>query len=74
PTYAEGSLGSRAAGLRQRDALPSLIHETEIPEMWLPPRKRVCRSTLGPGDEVGQSRWMLAIRRIPRAYYFRLRS
>ncbi|GJR36808.1 hypothetical protein Tco_1212492 [Tanacetum coccineum] len=34
PTYVEGSLGSRAAGIRQRDALP--VHETEIPEMWLP--------------------------------------
>ncbi|GKA08751.1 hypothetical protein Tco_0688082 [Tanacetum coccineum] len=33
PTYVEGSLGSRAAGIRQRDALPSLIHETEMPEM-----------------------------------------
>ncbi|GJR23703.1 hypothetical protein Tco_0972230 [Tanacetum coccineum] len=32
PTYVEGSLGSRAAGIRQRDALPSPIHETEMPE------------------------------------------
>ncbi|GJU50723.1 putative ribonuclease H-like domain-containing protein [Tanacetum coccineum] len=30
PTYVEGSLGSRAAGIRQRDALP--VHETEIPD------------------------------------------
>ncbi|GJU93412.1 hypothetical protein Tco_1318168 [Tanacetum coccineum] len=37
PTYVEGSLGSRAAGIRQRDALP--VHETEIPEMWLPLHK-----------------------------------
>ncbi|GJX01332.1 putative reverse transcriptase domain-containing protein [Tanacetum coccineum] len=36
PTYVEGSLGSRAAGIRRRDALPSPIHDTEIPEMWLP--------------------------------------
>ncbi|GJY96397.1 hypothetical protein Tco_0513307 [Tanacetum coccineum] len=42
PTYAEGSLGSRASGIRQRDALPSSIHETGIPEMWLPLRKRLC--------------------------------
>ncbi|GJU74920.1 hypothetical protein Tco_1266325, partial [Tanacetum coccineum] len=35
-TYVEGSLGSRAAGIRQRDALPSLVHETEMPEMCLP--------------------------------------
>ncbi|GJW48778.1 putative reverse transcriptase domain-containing protein [Tanacetum coccineum] len=46
PTYVEGSLGSRAAGIRQRDALP--VHETEIPEMWLPLRKRLCRTTPGP--------------------------
>ncbi|GJZ25895.1 hypothetical protein Tco_0570148 [Tanacetum coccineum] len=53
PTYVEGSLGSRAAGIRQRDALP--VHETEIPEMWLPLRKRLCRTTPGPGCEVGES-------------------
>ncbi|GJX54332.1 putative reverse transcriptase domain-containing protein [Tanacetum coccineum] len=52
PTYVEGSLGSRAAGIRQRDALP--VHETEIPEMWLPLRKRLCRTTPGPGCEVGE--------------------
>ncbi|GJU12443.1 hypothetical protein Tco_1134839 [Tanacetum coccineum] len=34
PTYVEGSMGSRAAGIRQRDALP--VHETEMPEMCLP--------------------------------------
>ncbi|GJY77547.1 hypothetical protein Tco_0483348 [Tanacetum coccineum] len=52
PTYVEGSLGSRAAGIRQRDALP--VHETEIPEMWLPLRKRLCRTTpLSPRCEVG---------------------
>ncbi|GJV45339.1 putative reverse transcriptase domain-containing protein [Tanacetum coccineum] len=33
PTYVEGSLGSRAAGIRQRDALPSPVHETEMPEI-----------------------------------------
>ncbi|GJZ95257.1 hypothetical protein Tco_0667460 [Tanacetum coccineum] len=33
PTYVEGSMGSRAAGIRQRDALP--VHETEMPEMCL---------------------------------------
>ncbi|GJW05476.1 hypothetical protein Tco_1564332 [Tanacetum coccineum] len=55
PTYSEGSLGSRAAGIRQRDALPSHVHETEIPEMWLPLRKRPYRTTLGPGYEVGES-------------------
>ncbi|GJX12643.1 hypothetical protein Tco_0204401 [Tanacetum coccineum] len=52
PTYVEGSLGSRAAGIRQRDALP--VHETEIPEMWLTLRKRLCRTTPGPRCEVGE--------------------
>ncbi|GJX47132.1 hypothetical protein Tco_0272322 [Tanacetum coccineum] len=55
PTYVEGSLGSRAAGIRRRDALPSHVHDTEIPEMWLPLRKRLCRTTPGPGYEVGES-------------------
>ncbi|GKF48068.1 hypothetical protein Tco_0141319, partial [Tanacetum coccineum] len=36
PTYVEGSPGSQATGIRQRDALPSLVHETEMPEMCLP--------------------------------------
>ncbi|GKF40702.1 hypothetical protein Tco_0124044, partial [Tanacetum coccineum] len=39
--------------MRLRDALP--VHETEIPEMWLPLRKRLCRTTLGPRCEVGES-------------------
>ncbi|GJV80000.1 hypothetical protein Tco_1515870 [Tanacetum coccineum] len=33
------------AGIRRRDALPSHVHDTEIPEMWLPLRKRLCRTT-----------------------------
>ncbi|GKF15041.1 hypothetical protein Tco_0056503, partial [Tanacetum coccineum] len=37
-TYVEGSLGSQAAGIRQRDALPSPVHETEMPEICLPLR------------------------------------
>ncbi|GJS82979.1 hypothetical protein Tco_0749520 [Tanacetum coccineum] len=36
-----------------RDALP--VHETEMPEMCLPLRKRPCRTTPGPGYEVGES-------------------
>ncbi|GJZ31880.1 hypothetical protein Tco_0576927 [Tanacetum coccineum] len=49
PTCVEGSLGSRAAGIRQRDALPSPIHETEMPEICLPLRKRPRRTTtVGP--------------------------
>ncbi|GJS61083.1 hypothetical protein Tco_0655867 [Tanacetum coccineum] len=48
PTHVEGSLGSRAAGIRQRDALPSPVHETEMPEICLPLRKRPCRTTPGP--------------------------
>ncbi|GKF45693.1 hypothetical protein Tco_0135495, partial [Tanacetum coccineum] len=55
PTYVEGSLGSRAAGIRQRDALPSPVHETEMPEICLPLRKRPCRTTPGPRYEVGES-------------------
>ncbi|GJW29108.1 hypothetical protein Tco_0045983 [Tanacetum coccineum] len=55
PTYVEGSLGSRAAGIRQRDALPSPVHETEMPEICLPLCKRPCRTTPGPGYEVGES-------------------
>ncbi|GKF45537.1 hypothetical protein Tco_0135339, partial [Tanacetum coccineum] len=55
PTYVEGSLGSRAAGIRQRDALPSPVHETEIPEICLPLHKRPCRTTPGPEYEVGES-------------------
>ncbi|GJY38317.1 hypothetical protein Tco_0424681, partial [Tanacetum coccineum] len=39
----------------QRDALPSPVHETEMPEICLPLRKRPCRTTPGPGYEVGES-------------------
>ncbi|GJR42147.1 hypothetical protein Tco_1310250 [Tanacetum coccineum] len=55
PTYVEGSLGSRAAGIRQRDALPSPIYETEMPEICLLLRKRPCRTTPGPGYEAEES-------------------
>ncbi|GJU45469.1 hypothetical protein Tco_1202735 [Tanacetum coccineum] len=55
PTYIEGSLGSRAAGIRQRDALPSLIHETEIPEICLPLHKRPCHTAPTLEYEVGES-------------------
>ncbi|GJZ71811.1 hypothetical protein Tco_0635662 [Tanacetum coccineum] len=64
PTYVEGSLGSRAAGIRQRDALPSPIHETEMPEICLPLRKRPCRTTPGPGYEVGESSTAGAARQV----------
>ncbi|GJU36041.1 hypothetical protein Tco_1184395 [Tanacetum coccineum] len=51
-----GSLGSQSLlGIRQRDALPSPVHETEMPEICLPLRKRPCRTTPGPGYEVGES-------------------
>ncbi|GKF73763.1 hypothetical protein Tco_0220095, partial [Tanacetum coccineum] len=43
PTYVEGSLGSRAAGIRQRDALPSPIHETEMPEIYAAPGRQTSR-------------------------------
>ncbi|GJT37823.1 hypothetical protein Tco_0937688 [Tanacetum coccineum] len=52
PTYIEAPLGFRAAGIRQRDTLPSPVHETEIPEICLPlhaaPR-RLMSSELGYG-------------------------
>ncbi|GKF29376.1 hypothetical protein Tco_0095718 [Tanacetum coccineum] len=64
PIYIEGSLGSRAAGIRQRDALPSPVHETEMPEICLPLRKRPCRTTPGPGYEVGESSTAGAARQV----------
>ncbi|GJT19028.1 putative reverse transcriptase domain-containing protein [Tanacetum coccineum] len=48
-------LGIRVCGIRQRDALPSSVHETEILEIYLPLRKRPRRTTPGPGYEVGES-------------------
>ncbi|GKG19595.1 hypothetical protein Tco_0376694, partial [Tanacetum coccineum] len=36
PTYVKGSLGSQDARIRQRDALPSPVHETQMPEICLP--------------------------------------
>ncbi|GJT79709.1 hypothetical protein Tco_1054051 [Tanacetum coccineum] len=51
PTYVEGSLGSRAAGIRQRDALPSPVHENEMPEICLPLSKwPLIVLLLGPGS------------------------
>ncbi|GJR58250.1 hypothetical protein Tco_1500412, partial [Tanacetum coccineum] len=55
PTYVEGSLGSRAARIRQKDALPSPVYETKMPEICLPLRKRPRRTTPGPRYEVGES-------------------
>ncbi|GJV84882.1 hypothetical protein Tco_1524780 [Tanacetum coccineum] len=45
PTYIEAPPGFRAAGIRQRDTPPSLVHETEIPKICLPLCKRPCRTT-----------------------------
>ncbi|GJX22804.1 putative reverse transcriptase domain-containing protein [Tanacetum coccineum] len=39
----------------QRDVLPSPVHETEMPEICLPLRKRPRRTTPGLGYEVGES-------------------
>ncbi|GKE78000.1 hypothetical protein Tco_1544120, partial [Tanacetum coccineum] len=55
PTHIEGSLGSQATGIRQRDTRPSPVHETEMPEICLPLCKRPRRTTPGPGYEVGES-------------------
>ncbi|GKD72487.1 hypothetical protein Tco_1330769, partial [Tanacetum coccineum] len=38
-----------------RDALPSPVHETEIPEICLPLHKRPCHTAPTPGYEVGES-------------------
>ncbi|GJR27741.1 hypothetical protein Tco_1103973 [Tanacetum coccineum] len=53
PTYAEESLGSRAAGIRRRDALPSHVHDTEIPKLNRFVRGCVVYSL--PRCEVGES-------------------
>ncbi|GKA63190.1 hypothetical protein Tco_0762796 [Tanacetum coccineum] len=55
PTYIEAPLGFRAAGIRQRDTPPSPVHETEIPEICLPLRKRPCRTAPTPRYEVRES-------------------
>ncbi|GKF31297.1 hypothetical protein Tco_0101095, partial [Tanacetum coccineum] len=55
PTYIEAPLGFRAVGIRQRDAPPSPVHETEIPKICLPLHKRLCRTALTPRYEVGES-------------------
>ncbi|GKG09160.1 hypothetical protein Tco_0337906, partial [Tanacetum coccineum] len=52
---AEESLGSRAAGIRRRDALPSPIHDTEIPENTNGEAFSDTATTPGPGYEVGES-------------------
>ncbi|GJS70708.1 hypothetical protein Tco_0703549 [Tanacetum coccineum] len=55
PVHIVEDLWDNEAGIRQRDALPSLVHETEMPEICLPLRKRPCRTTPGPRYEVGKS-------------------
>ncbi|GJY64605.1 retrovirus-related pol polyprotein from transposon TNT 1-94 [Tanacetum coccineum] len=55
PTYIEAPLGFRAAGIRQRDTLPSPVHETEIPEICLPLRKRPCLTAPTPRYEEDRS-------------------
>ncbi|GKA29891.1 hypothetical protein Tco_0716136 [Tanacetum coccineum] len=55
PTYIEEPLGFRAVKIKQRDTPPSHVHETEIPEICLPLRKRPCRTAPTPGYEVGES-------------------
>ncbi|GJS71969.1 hypothetical protein Tco_0704810 [Tanacetum coccineum] len=48
PTYVKGSLRSRAARIRQRDALPYPVHETEMPE--------ICLSLSGAARQVGSTK------------------
>ncbi|GJT58904.1 reverse transcriptase domain-containing protein [Tanacetum coccineum] len=47
-----------------KSALPSPVHETEMPEICLPLRKRPCRTTPGPGYEVGESSTAGAARQV----------
>ncbi|GJR03856.1 putative reverse transcriptase domain-containing protein [Tanacetum coccineum] len=53
PTYVEGSLGSRAAGIRQRDALPLRFMRLRCLRC-VTLRKRRVRITPGSGYEVGR--------------------
>ncbi|GJS56196.1 hypothetical protein Tco_0629558 [Tanacetum coccineum] len=55
PTYIEAPPGFRAAGIRQRDTPPSLVHLTEIPKICLPLCKRPWRTTPTPGYKVTES-------------------
>ncbi|GJU35394.1 hypothetical protein Tco_1183748 [Tanacetum coccineum] len=55
PTYIKAPLGFRAAGIRQRDTLPSLVHETEILKICLPLCKRPCCTAPTPRYEVRES-------------------
>ncbi|GKC34156.1 hypothetical protein Tco_1046540, partial [Tanacetum coccineum] len=48
----------------RRDALPSPVHETKMPEICLPLHKRLCRTTLGPRYEVGESSAAGAVRQV----------
>ncbi|GKE32431.1 hypothetical protein Tco_1451753 [Tanacetum coccineum] len=45
----------RAVRIRQRDTPPSPVHETEIPKIYLPLRKRPCRTVPTPRYEVEKS-------------------
>ncbi|GJR41217.1 hypothetical protein Tco_1216901 [Tanacetum coccineum] len=53
--YIKAPLGFRAAGIRQIDTLPSPVHDTKIPDIYLPLRKRPCRTAPTPRYEVGES-------------------
>ncbi|GJZ86106.1 hypothetical protein Tco_0657716 [Tanacetum coccineum] len=64
PTYAEAPLGFRAARIRLREVLPSPVYETEIPEICLPLRKRLCHTALTPRYEVGESLVAAAARQV----------
>ncbi|GKA24163.1 putative reverse transcriptase domain-containing protein [Tanacetum coccineum] len=53
-----------ASRLDKGYALQFSFHETEMPEICLPPRKRPCRTTPGPGYEVGESSTVGAARQV----------
>ncbi|GKA16073.1 hypothetical protein Tco_0695820 [Tanacetum coccineum] len=51
-------LGFRAARIRLRDAPPSPVHETEVPEICLPLQKRLCLTAPTPSDKARSLRGM----------------
>nr|GEZ58465.1 hypothetical protein [Tanacetum cinerariifolium] len=55
PTDTGAPLGYRAAEIRMRALLSSTSCRTDIPEADMPPRKRVCLTTLALRFEIGES-------------------
>ncbi|GKD61949.1 hypothetical protein Tco_1299458, partial [Tanacetum coccineum] len=64
PTYEEAPLGYKVIGIRLREAPLSHVHETEIPEICLPLRKKLCRTAPAPRYEVEESSAAAAARQV----------